>query len=48
MHMIIEQKKEVLQTTYVDATKRYSKFKPLIKYIEDAMMDHDPLFSSQS
>jgi hypothetical protein len=33
-----------LLTTYDEATKRYMELEPLIKYIEEAMMDHDATF----
>jgi hypothetical protein len=33
-----------LLTTYDEATKRYKELEPLIKYIEEAMMDPDATF----
>ena len=36
-----------LQTTYDEATKRYRELEPLIKYIEETMMDIDAAFPKQ-
>jgi hypothetical protein len=36
-----------MQTTYDEATKRYKEFEPLIKYIEEAMMDPKATFAKQ-
>jgi hypothetical protein len=36
-----------LQTTYDEATRRYREFEPLVKYIEEAMMDPDATFAKQ-
>ena len=36
-----------LQTTYDEATRRYRELEPLIKYIEEAMMDPDTTFPEQ-
>jgi hypothetical protein len=33
-----------LQTTYDEATRRYRELEPLIKYIEEAMMDPEATF----
>ena len=37
-----------LQTTYDEATKRYREFEPLIKYIEEAMMEPPAKFAKQA
>ena len=34
-----------LQTTHDEATRRYREFEPLIKYIEEAMMDPEATFA---
>jgi len=36
-----------MQATYDEATKRYKELEPLIKYIEEAMMDPEAKFSKQ-
>jgi hypothetical protein len=40
--------KLLLQTTYDEATKRYREFEPLIKYIEEAIMDPQAKFARQA
>jgi hypothetical protein len=36
-----------LQTTYDEASRRFRELEPLIKYIEEAMMDPDATFAKQ-
>ena len=36
-----------MQTTYDEATRRYKEYEPLIKYIEEAMMDPEATFTKQ-
>jgi hypothetical protein len=39
--------KQLLQTTYDEATRRYREYEPIIKYIEEAMMDPEATFAKQ-
>jgi hypothetical protein len=36
-----------LQSTYDEATRKYRELSPLIKYIEEAMMNPDAIFAKQ-
>jgi hypothetical protein len=36
-----------VKNTYDEATRRYRELEPLIKYIEEAMMDPDATFAKQ-